>query len=66
MSEMNDHGMAEVRIDGESRSGSGRAVVDEEEQATARRLVFDKYQPGYGGDLTEWRERSLPMAIDLE
>lgn len=59
------NGSAEVRIDGVSRSGTGRRVVDEDEDAIARRLVFDKYHPGYGGDLTDWRDRSLPMAIDL-
>ena len=35
------------------------------EDARARRLVFDKYQPGYGGDLTDWRARALPVAVDL-
>jgi hypothetical protein len=24
-----------------------------------------KYQSGYGGDLTEWRGASLPVAVDL-
>jgi deazaflavin-dependent oxidoreductase (nitroreductase family) len=60
------NGVAEVRIDGQSRTGAGRRVSDEVEQANARRLVFEKYQPGYRGDLTDWRERSLPMAIDLD
>ena len=35
------------------------------EDATARRLVYEKYQPGYKGSLDSWRERSLPVAIDV-
>jgi hypothetical protein len=27
--------------------------------------VTDKYQPGYSGSLDDWRERSLPVAIDV-
>ena len=41
-------------------------IEDAEEQGRARTLVFDKYQPRYhGGDLTEWRGRVLPVALDL-
>jgi deazaflavin-dependent oxidoreductase (nitroreductase family) len=36
-----------------------------EEDALARQLVTDKYQPGYGGDLSGWRRSSLPVAVDL-
>jgi deazaflavin-dependent oxidoreductase (nitroreductase family) len=44
---------------------SGRPVVDAEEDELARRLVFDKYRPRDSGDLTDWRARALPVAIDL-
>jgi hypothetical protein len=27
--------------------------------------VYEKYQPGYAGDLRGWRESALPVAIDL-
>jgi deazaflavin-dependent oxidoreductase (nitroreductase family) len=37
-----------------------------DEDALARQLVTDKYQPGYGGDLSGWRRSSLPVAVDLE
>ncbi len=37
-----------------------------EEDELARRVVTNKYQPGYAGDLRGWREASLPVAIDLE
>ncbi|MGH2687023.1 MAG: nitroreductase family deazaflavin-dependent oxidoreductase [Actinomycetota bacterium] len=36
-----------------------------DEEQTARRLVFEKYDPGYDGDLSRWRARSLPLALDL-
>jgi deazaflavin-dependent oxidoreductase (nitroreductase family) len=35
------------------------------ESERARTLVFDKYQARYGGDLTAWRGRALPVALDL-
>lgn len=39
--------------------------VDAGEEARARHLVFMKYQGRAGGDLSDWRERALPVAIDL-
>ncbi len=35
-----------------------------EEDARARRLLVEKYQPGYGEDLGDWSRTSLPVAID--
>jgi deazaflavin-dependent oxidoreductase (nitroreductase family) len=32
----------------------------------ARTSVFDKFQARYDGDLTTWRERALPVALDLD
>ncbi len=37
-----------------------------DEDALARRLVYEKYQPRYSGRLDDWREHSLPVAIDLQ
>jgi len=54
-----------VRLDGIKHRGTGRVVEDPEEDAIARRLVFEKYQPRYDGSLESWRERALPVAIDL-
>ena len=36
-----------------------------DEDARARALVTDKYQPRYSGRLDDWRERSLPVAIEI-
>jgi deazaflavin-dependent oxidoreductase (nitroreductase family) len=61
----------EVRIgarEAEARSGTAR-LLDmgdlEDESRSARDLVFAKYQPRYEGDLSDWRERALPVALDL-
>lgn len=45
-------------------AGQARPVKDEEEDALARRLLFDKYSPT-DDDLEEWARTSLPMAFDL-
>ena len=55
-----------VRLGRETRDATGRVIEPgTEEDARARRLVFEKYQPRYDGNLTGWRERSLPVALDL-
>jgi deazaflavin-dependent oxidoreductase (nitroreductase family) len=46
--------------------GRARVVADPTESERARALVHDKYAPGYRRDLTSWRRRSLPIAVDLE
>ncbi|MGH2730663.1 MAG: nitroreductase/quinone reductase family protein [Actinomycetota bacterium] len=54
-----------VRIADRTFTGRARAVTDPDEDARARELLVNKYQSGYGGDLTGWRERALPIAVDL-
>lgn len=56
----------DVRLGGERLRGIARVVEDTDEDQRARALVADRYQPGYGGDLTGWRQRALPIAIDLD
>jgi len=34
------------------------------EDALARRLLLEKYQPGYGDDLSEWGRTALPVAVE--
>ncbi len=57
----------QVRIGPRRFTGRAR-VIDgaAEEDELARRMVTEKYQPGYAGDLSGWHEASLPVAIDLE
>ena len=54
-----------VEVEGVVRPGQGRVIEAGDEAEQARTLVFAKYAPRYGGDLTEWRQRALPVAIDL-
>lgn len=54
-----------VRAGDADYPGRGRLVHDAAEQRVARDAVFNKYVFRYGGDLTGWRESSLPVAIDL-
>lgn len=55
-----------VRIDELEFSGRARRIDDPEEDASARRLVVEKYQPGYEEDLSDWRREALPVAVDLD
>jgi deazaflavin-dependent oxidoreductase (nitroreductase family) len=54
-----------VRIDDITYDGRGRVVTDPDEDRHARTVVFEKYQPRNDGELVTWRERALPVAIDL-
>ena len=54
-----------LEIGGDVREARARVVVSgTDEDALARRLLVNRYQPGYGEDLTEWGRTSLPVAID--
>jgi deazaflavin-dependent oxidoreductase (nitroreductase family) len=55
-----------VRVEGVTHAGRGRVVTDADEDRHARTVVFDKYQPRNAGELVTWRERALPVAIDLD
>jgi deazaflavin-dependent oxidoreductase (nitroreductase family) len=56
-----------VRVGDTTHDATARVVeAGTDEDARARRLVFDKYQPRYRGSLDDWRERALPVAIDLD
>jgi deazaflavin-dependent oxidoreductase (nitroreductase family) len=55
-----------VRLRDATYEARGRVVdPSSDEDERARRLVFEKYQPRYEGSLASWRERSLPIALDL-
>ena len=60
------HPQVQVRIGDREFEGRGRIVDDPQEDALARRLLPEKYQAGYGEDLSEWAREALPVAIDLE
>lgn len=52
--------VADVRL-----TGRARVVDDPGEEALARRLLFEKYSRRYGGNLEDWRENALPVAVDF-
>jgi deazaflavin-dependent oxidoreductase (nitroreductase family) len=54
-----------VRIDDVTYEARGRVVTDPTEDRHARTVVFEKYQPRNDGELVTWRERALPIAIDV-
>ena len=55
-----------VRVRDVTFSATARVVDGRtDEDAHARQLVYDKFQPRYEGNLDEWRERALPVALDV-
>ena len=54
-----------IEIGPSTWSAVARVVTDDAEAATARRLLYEKYQPTYDGDLAGWRDSALPVAVDL-
>ncbi len=58
------HPRVAVEIGGRRFTGTARVVADGDEDAAARRLVYEKYREGE--DLEEWRDTALPVAIDLD
>ena len=54
-----------VELGGTTSPASARILDGASEESEARRLVFEKYQPRYDGDLTSWRATALPVAVDL-
>jgi deazaflavin-dependent oxidoreductase (nitroreductase family) len=53
----------DLEIGGERRTTTARLVTDPDEDALARRLLVEKYQPRDDDDLADWGRRSLPIAI---
>jgi deazaflavin-dependent oxidoreductase (nitroreductase family) len=55
-----------VRIAGRDFEGIGRIVEPGgADDGLARRLLFEKYSGSYSGDLTNWRDTALPVAVEL-
>lgn len=54
-----------VELGGRRFPATARIVRDPVEEAQARQLVYEKYRTRYGGDLTNWRDRAVPVAVDI-
>ncbi len=62
-----NHPAVNVRIDGQTYSGTASTIeTSSEEDSLARDLLFEKYQLDYEGDLTEWRQTALPVAVKFD
>jgi deazaflavin-dependent oxidoreductase (nitroreductase family) len=55
-----------VRVGAHDFEGLARVVDDPQEEASVRAAVLEKYNPSYGGDLTEWSRTALPIGVDLD
>jgi deazaflavin-dependent oxidoreductase (nitroreductase family) len=54
-----------IEIGGTTFTALARVLEEAEEAAVARRLLFEKYQRTYNGDLSDWRDSALPVAIEI-
>ncbi len=54
-----------VEVDGDELPARARVLDDGDVEQRARSLVFAKYAPRSSSDLTNWRDRALPVALDL-
>ena len=59
------NGGVRVRVGDEESDARARVVADPDERGRGAQLVYAKYQPGYGGNLEDWRERSTVVAVEL-
>ena len=55
-----------VRVDDVTYAARGRVVTNPDEDRHARTVVFEKYQPRNEGELVTWRERALPVAVEID
>jgi deazaflavin-dependent oxidoreductase (nitroreductase family) len=56
-----------VRVGDRGYGALGRTLLaGSSEDARARALLVEKYQPRYSGDLSGWGRTALPVALDLE
>jgi deazaflavin-dependent oxidoreductase (nitroreductase family) len=55
----------QVRIREQVFNGQARLVTDAQEDALARKLLYEKYTPRDSDDLTDWSRASLPVAVDI-
>src|SRR5947209_3314995 len=55
----------QVRLGDQTRSGRARVVTEPAEDALARRLLVDKYQPSEDDPLDEWGRTALPVVVEF-
>ena len=55
----------QMKINSTIFNGTARLITDTEEDALARKIVFEKYVPRSSDDLVDWSRTSLPIAVDI-
>jgi deazaflavin-dependent oxidoreductase (nitroreductase family) len=55
----------QMKINNTIFNGTARLITGTEEDALARKIVFEKYVPRSSDDLVDWSRTSLPIAIDI-
>lgn len=53
-----------LELGDETRATVARQVTEPDEDALARRLLVEKYQPRDPDDLREWGRTAMPFAVD--
>ena len=56
----------QVKINSTLFTGTVRLITGIEEDALARKIVFEKYAPRSSDNLVDWSRTSLPVAVDIE
>jgi deazaflavin-dependent oxidoreductase (nitroreductase family) len=59
------HPTVGLRIGDRDMLARAHVIEDPVEDASARRVLLEKYSPKYEGDLDEWGRSGLPVAIEL-
>jgi deazaflavin-dependent oxidoreductase (nitroreductase family) len=59
------HPSVQLRIRDKLFESQARLINDAQEDALARKIVYDKYSPRDSDDLTTWAQTALPVAVDL-
>ena len=54
----------QMKINSTIFNGTARLITDTEEDALARKIVFEKYVRS-SDDLVDWSRTSLPIAVDI-
>ncbi len=60
---LQQHPSVQVRIRQQEFSGQARLITAGQEDALARKLLYEKYTPRSSDDLSDWSQASLPVAV---
>ncbi|MBW8825775.1 MAG: nitroreductase family deazaflavin-dependent oxidoreductase [Acidobacteria bacterium] len=55
-----------IEIGDKTYRGEARVIVEDAEANRARTLVYEKYAPRSGDELSAWRDSALPIAVNVD